>query len=400
MSACSPAPAAGGLGTLRFHQLLVRYGPAYLERFGQAMPARQREVLQTILDCRTPALGGSLFACPDCHTHHYSYHSCNNRHCPQCGQTDTEAWLAHQSQLLLPVPYFLVTFTVPDPLRRWIRSHPQLGYSLLFSTSAQALQHLARNRKRFGASLGLLGLLHTWTRTLLYHPHIHYLVPGGGLSPDQRSWIAARHQFLLPKRPLAQHFRSLFSKALQKQDPAAWKTLPAKIWKQRWVVDLQPVGSGENALRYLSRYVFQTATANRSLHLLPNGRIRWPYRESQTRQWRHLDLEPFELIRRFLQHILPSGFHRVRLFGWLHPAGRNNLNRVRALLNQAPLLTDAERQAWQPPTPLEPNLQTADEPDSELPHRPTCPRCHRPMEWIALWHAGDPVPDPPERAPP
>lgn len=148
-------------------------------------------------------MGGELFACPDCGAFHYVYHSCNDRHCPRCGQTDADAWLADHVALLLPTPYFLPTFTVPEALRAWLRSHPALGRDLLFATSARALQALAANPHRLGASLGMLGVLHTWSRTLIYHPHVHYLVPAGGLSPDQRQWIPSRSQFLLPAQLLA-----------------------------------------------------------------------------------------------------------------------------------------------------------------------------------------------------
>jgi len=220
--------------TIGFHELLVRHGPAYLKRFGPSMPGRQREVLQRLLRCRTPALGGQLFACQDCGARHYRYHSCNDRHCPLCGQTDADQWLAHQElRLLLPTNYFLVTFTLPEPLRAWMRSHPKIGYDLLFQTSAQALQDLAANPKHLGAALGMLGILHTWSRTLLYHPHIHYLVPGGGLSPDQRQWIPAKEKFLLPVYPLSDHFRHLFYQALQKHHSQARRSLSRKIWQQR-----------------------------------------------------------------------------------------------------------------------------------------------------------------------
>jgi hypothetical protein len=142
------------------------------------MPSRQREVLQALLTCRTPALGGALHYCPNCDHRHFNYHSCNDRHCPQCGGQDAQQWLDENAALLLPVNYFLVTFTVPEGLRRWIRSHPRLGYDLLLAASSQALQDLAQNPKRLGATLGLLGVLHTWTRTLEYHPHVHYWSPG------------------------------------------------------------------------------------------------------------------------------------------------------------------------------------------------------------------------------
>jgi hypothetical protein len=389
-----PAPQAGGSGTQRlsFHELLTRFAPQYLEQFGSAMPARQREVLERILCCRTPALGGELFGCPDCGTFHYRYHSCNDRHCPLCGGTDADQWLEEQrARLLLPVPYFLVTFTVPDPLRSWIRSHPQIGYDVLFAASAQALQDLAANPRGLGAQLGMLGLLHTWSRTLIFHPHIHYLVPGGGLSLDQRQWIASSPQFLLREKPLGLHFRTLFRQQLDKQAPEALSELPARLWKQNWVVDCEAVGSGEKALAYLARYVFKTATGNRSLQLLPSGQLVWPYRDSNTGQAQSILLWPTELIRRFLQHVLPRSFCRVRLFGWLHPAGKIRGNRVRALLHQAPVLTDRERQTWQgsekPPDGLE-----APEPGPESPvaPRPLCPGCGRAMILLGSWPPSQP----------
>ena len=372
--------------TIGFHELLVRHGPAYLTRFGPSMPGRQREVLERLLRCRTPALGGQLFACPDCGAHHYRYHSCNDRHCPLCGQTDADQWLARQeSRLLVPTNYFLVTFTLPEPLRAWMRSHPKVGYDLLFQTSAQALQDLAANPQNLGGSLGLLGILHTWSRTLIYHPHIHYLVPGGGLSLDQRQWLPTNKEFLLPDCPLRDHFRHLFYQALKKQDPQAWRCLPGKVWTQRWMVRTVAVGSGREALQYLSRYVFKTATGNRRLPILPDGRVRWPYRDSRTGQPAHQDLMPEELLRRFLQHILPSGYHRVRLFGWFHPASRRKLNRVRGLLKQGPLLTQAERDQWQPGEEVFEPVQPA---EKKTVPPPECPHCKQPMVLVGSWRAG------------
>jgi hypothetical protein len=378
-----PADQAGGSGNhqLTVHELLTQFGPQYIEQFGSAMPARQREVLERILRCRTPALGGELFGCPDCGRFHYRYHSCNDRHCPLCGATDADHWLEQQRQrLLLPVPYFLVTFTLPDPLRSWIRAHPQIGYEILFDTSAQALQDLAGNPRRLGAQLGMLGILHTWSRTLIFHPHVHYLVPGGGLSPDQRQWIASSPKYLFHEKSLALHFRTLFGQELRKRVPEALDQLPAKIWKQNWGVDCAAAGSGENALAYLARYIFKTATGNRPLQMLPSGQVLWPYRDSKTGQYKTIALEPTEFIRRFLQHVLPKGFCRVRLFGWLHPAGKIRGNRVRALLQQAPILTAQEHQTWQQISEAPIDFEAPQHsPEAALDGQPICPCCGRPM---------------------
>ena len=378
---------------LRVHEVLERWGPGYLERFGASMPSRQREVLAAILRCRTPALGGSLHVCPDCGQQHFSYHSCNDRHCPRCGTQDADEWLEQNRRLLLPVPYFLVTFTVPEELRPWLRSNPKIGYDLLFEASSRAMQDLAGNPRLLGASLGMLGVLHTWGRTLVHHPHVHYLVPGGGLSPDGRQWIRGRTDFLLPVRPLSDRFRNLFRSQLERTQPELLDGIPWQVWKPRWVVHSTQAGSGENALRYLSRYIFKTATGDRTLTLLPDGRLRWPYRDSDSGLWRTMDLEPFEFIRRFLQHVLPSGFHRVRRFGWLHPGGRRNLKRVRALLGQTPLLSEAEREAWQPgpeilPAPAPPT--NADEPSKGSVW--WCPRCRVPMKCLGSWRPGGRLP--------
>ena len=373
--------------SLSVHQLLSRLAPDYRSRFGWAMPQRHREVLKKILSCRTPALGGQLFACPDCRAFHYRYHSCNDRHCPQCGQTDADAWLAgQQARLLLPAPYFLVTFTVPEALRLFIRSHQKIALDLLFACSAQALQDLARNPRRLGADLGFLGVLHTWSRTLIFHPHIHYLIPGGGLGPDGRQWIAARPRFLLPVKPLGTHVCTLFKTRLRREHPDLFAQVPAKVWKRHWNVDSQPAGSGQNALRYLSRYVFKTATSNRTVQLTAQGKLRWSYRESNTGRQSSIQLEPLEFMRRFLQHVLPRSFARVRTFGWLHPAAKVRGNRVRALLGQPPLLTPAEEQTWNPPP--DPDLDPPASPRPVPCSAPRCPRCQQVMRLVGGWRAG------------
>jgi len=369
-------------------------------RFGSAMPRRQREVLHRILRCRTPELGGQLFVCPDCQRGCFRYHSCNDRHCPLCGQTDAqEWWQRQQKRLLLPVPYFLVTFTLPEPLRLWVRAHPKLGYDLLFAASAQALQDLASNPKYLGAQLALLGVLHTWSRTLIFHPHIHYLIPGGGLSADGRTWSHTGPDFFVHFAPLKRRFRTVFAQLLRQQAPELCPQIPSSVWKQDWNINLQAVGSGEKALAYLARYIFKTATANRRLQLLPEGQVRWPYRHSQTGQWMHQDLEPDELMRRFLQHVLPPSYCRVRSFGWYHPAAKVRANRVRALLHQAPVLSEAEQRTWKMP-----QAQSGVEPAAPLQPPPTpaplCPCCRIPMVLRATWRAGQrplllPQPRPP-----
>jgi len=404
-------PTTGDGGESRtVHQWLGQLAPEYLARFGAAMPVRHRQVLRKILSCRTPAMGGQLWACPQgcALTHgasreapgvqappafHYRYHSCNDRHCPQCGQTDADAWLQHQrDRLLLPVPYFLVTFTVPQELRLFLRTHQQIGLDLLFAASAQALQDLAANPRRLGAQLGMLGVLHTWSRTLIYHPHIHYLIPGGGLSFDGRRWVPTRNHYFLNHGALGDHGRTIFKERLLKNHPELFAQVPATVWKRHWNVGCQAAGSGENALRYLSRYVFKTATSNRKVPLQPDGRVRWNYRESKTGRDTSITLEPLEWMSRFLQHILPPHFARVRTFGWLHPAAKVRGNRVRALLRTQPVLSAAEQKAWQQGGALTPDAARDQAPPtrSAVGAGPACPVCQRAMVLVGSWHAGQP----------
>lgn len=387
-------PEGRGLDNLLFHEALLRWGPAYIEKFGDSMPSRQREALERMLLCRTPELGGRLYQCPDCQEIHYACHSCNDRHCPRCGGDDASQWLERaKERLLLPTPYFLVTFTVPEALRAWIRSHPREGYDLLFSASSKALQDLAGNPKRLNGSMGMLSVLHTWSRKLIYHPHIHCLVPGGALSHDLRQWNGTSDKFLLPVTVLGKRFRNLFADELRSKWPELSKQIPAKVWKQSWVVHSQAAGSGEHALRYLSRYMFKTALGDREIIQRADGKLVLPYKESETGQWKSIAMEPEELIRRFLQHVLPKRFKRVRCYGWFHPAARKRLNRVRALLQLTPVFSQEELQTWME---IEEVIQS---PELPTPTPMRCRSCEVELKFKAYWRPGRRAPgfgrDPP-----
>ena len=207
----------------------------------------------------TAGAGGCRRACGCCPTQR-SLHSGGNRACLHCGQAGAAGWTDKQKAQLRPVPYFLVTFTVPEQLRRIIRDHPEVLLARLFQESAGTLQDIARHRKHLGAQLGLLGVLHTWTRQLEYHPHIHYLIPGGGLRPDGLRWCqVADPQFFLPERLLAARWRSRLRQALREDHPALYRQIPGEAWTRGWVVDVLPVGGGQNALQYLSAYIYKAA---------------------------------------------------------------------------------------------------------------------------------------------
>jgi hypothetical protein len=316
-------------------EFIARRGPEFLAREGPRLPADQRRALTSILRCRTPALGGHRCACTKCGGEHFRYHSCNHRLCPTCGGRDTTEWLERQVNRLLPVPYFLVTFTVPEQLRDLARRRPGWFYTAHFEESARTLQEIAASPEHLGAELGFVGVLHTWSRQLLLHPHVHYIVAGGGLSLDREKWGALpRPDFLLPQRVLAARFRTRLRGRLQADEPALHAEVPESVWRADWVVDCEPVGSGENALKYLARYVFRTAmSGQRELTEHADGRVSFDYIESKTGQQKVCTVDSDGFLRRFLQHVLPAGTHRVRYFGWLHPSAKRRRLLVETLLH-------------------------------------------------------------------
>ncbi len=310
-----------------------RYGPAYREKFDARMPANHRAAMAAIEQCRTAALGGQVYTCPTCATTRYSYHSCRNRHCPSCQQDHAQTWLAQQQDLLLPVPYFLVTFTVPAHLRMVARQNQRRIYSLLFRSSARALQQLAADPRFLGGEIGMVGVLQTWTRDLRYHPHIHYLVPAGALGPDGASWRVAQGRVLVHVKPLAKLFRGKLRAGLRQLGLEA--AVPRATWRTPWVVDCRPVGSGEAALKYLAPYIFRVGLSNNRIVGVADDQVTFRYRVGDTKQTKTCTLPAEALIHRFLQHVLPKGFVKVRYFGLFSPGKRRLLARVRQQLAAA-----------------------------------------------------------------
>jgi hypothetical protein len=337
-------------------QVLRRHWPQYEGQFGAQILPSHRQAVQCILNCRTAVLGGEVYRCADCRHYHFAYHSCNHRACPQCGHADATEWIQKQKLKLLPTPYYLITFTVPEGLRRWLRSHQKLGYSLLLKESAATLQDVARRDKYLGAELGFLSVLHTSGRQLQFHPHVHCVVPAGGLRPDGLRWCRPKSaDFFLPQNVLAARWRNRLKAALQGQPETT--QIPPIVWRQDWVVDVQPAGNGESALKYLSAYVYRTALGSQRILQDEAGQITFKYQDSQQGHWHILALSAMEFIRRFLQHVLPRGFQRVRYYGWLSAAATTRWERILALLD------------WKPPQPAPPVPQSA----------PLCPNCQQPM---------------------
>jgi len=311
------------------------HGPAYREAHGHAMSAAQRRVMRAIEICRTAILGGHVDKCDRCGHQRISYNSCANRHCNKCQSLARAKWLAKHSAQLLPVPYFHVVFTVPDQIAAIALQNKEVVYSILLRAAAATLRRIAADSKHLGANIGFLAVLHTWGQNLLHHPHVHCVVPGGGLSPDGRRWVACRNGFFLPVRVLSRLFRGLFLRGLNEAyaagklrfhgsvqplvDPENFQTVLQGCRKAEWVVySKPPFGGPQQVLDYLGRYTHRVAISNDRLVRLQDGEVtfRWKdYRQGNKQKLMTLKAEEF--IRRFLLHVLPSGFVRIRHFGFL-----------------------------------------------------------------------------------
>lgn len=343
------------------------YGAEYRAKYGPSMPASHLKAMSDIECCRTEVLGGHVYVCEQCQERVYSYHSCQNRHCPKCQQQAGQQWLERQQGLLLPVPYFMVTFTLPEPLRAIARSHQKLLYPLLFQTAAAALQELAQDKRFVGGQIGLVGVLQTWSRDLSYHPHVHFLVPGGGLSADGLKWLASRPTFLVHVRPLAKSFRAKFRAAWQKTE---WfQQVPLQVWTEAWVVHSQAVGDGQAALKYLAPYLFRVALSNNRLVKVAEGKVTFRYTPSGRKKSQGCTLLAEEFIRRFLQHVLPKGLVKVRYYGLFSPGQRHRLKQARVLLEV------------QPPAQPQPDLEPVWTLPVDSPPTLVCPKCGQPLQW-------------------
>ena len=331
------------------------HGPEYVEAFGPAMLPSHRRAVGDIIDCRTAAFGGEIYRCTDCGAEHYVYHSCRNRSCPTCGGDASEAWLNARRGEMLAVEYFHVVFTLPAQLRRLVRANQKPLYGVLMTAAAKALTTLAANDKTLGGQLGVMAVLHTWSRTLDYPPHVHCLVPGGALAGDQ--WRPARKGFLLPVRPLSRVFRGIFMQAATKALPHG--AIPKTVWDADWVVYCKPVVQGpEKVLRYLGRYVHRGAIANSRIVALADAKVTFRYQKSGSRRWRTMTIAAGEFIRRYLQHVLPKGFHKVRYYGLWAPANRKRLADLQRTLAD-PHLDHGDDLADKPPAPEGPTVNPA-----------------------------------------
>ena len=347
---------------------LRQHGDDYLRQFGNRMPLQHKRVLSLIRRCRTGELGHLRFDCDTCRRTHWVGRSCNNRHCPNCQSDKIQIWLNKRLHELLPVPYFMVTFTLPAALHDVARQHQQVIYNILFRTSAEALQQLAGDPRYVGGQIGMVGVLHTWGRNLSYHPHVHYVVPAGGWSAAESQWLAARHNFLVPVKALSLLFRAKFRDALKQA--GLFDQVPATVWQSDWVVHCKPVGKGQGALKYLAPYIFRIAISNRRILKVAHDKVTFRYRASDTGRWRTCTLSAEEFLRRFLQHVLPKGFVKVRYYGLFSPSRRYQLPLIQSALTGTEDEIEAEHEAQARPDTADPVTNVS------------CPHCGQPMRWV------------------
>jgi predicted RNA-binding Zn-ribbon protein involved in translation (DUF1610 family) len=325
----------------------------FLQRWGHTLSDRQLQTLRDLGACRTAALGAHLHQCTDCQREVIVYNSCLNRHCPQCGSRARDRWLAARSEELLPVPYSHAVFTLPHELIPLTRQNPRVVYNLLFRAASQTLLTIAADPKRLGARLGFLAVLHTWDQKLLAHPHLHCLVPAGGLAFDQSRWIPLRHpRFFLPVKVLAAKFRGQFLALLRRahrrgqlqlsgpllplQERKAFARFAWNLKKKDWVVYAKkPLAGPQHVIRYLAHYTHRVAISNGRLLRFENGQVTFRWRDSaHGNKQKVMTLPALEFMRRFLLHVLPRGFVKIRHFGYLANRERKSALRLCSTLLQ------------------------------------------------------------------
>jgi hypothetical protein len=345
------------------------------------------KVLTAIERCRTAALGGHLDECAACGHQAISYNSCRNRHCPRCQANARDRWIEARSRDLLPVPYAHVVFTLPHQLAPLALQNKRVVYDLLFRTSAATLIEMAQNPEHLGADIGFFSVLHSWTQKLVHHPHVHCVVPAGGLAPDRSRWLASPPKFLLPQAALQEVFRGKFTEALKDSfqsgklsfhgslkplgRPKVFGELVRQTYRKKWVVYCKrPFGGAEHALRYLGCYTHRVAISNHRLISLVDGKVTFRWRDSaQKNKKRRMSLPLEEFLRRFLLHVLPGGFVRIRHFGILSTRHRSSL---------LPLCRQLI--AADPPPQGRPNARC--QPASRREGLWQCSICHGPMQLL------------------
>jgi len=340
---------------LEVADIFCRYGETYRQQHEGSLSTAQRRVMTAIEVCRTAALGGHLERCDSCGYERPSYDSCRDRHCPKCQSLARAKWVERRTAEVLPTHYFHVVFSVPEQIASIAYQNKDLVYGILFRATAETLSTIAADPKHLGAEIGFFAVLHSWGQNLLFHPHLHCVVPGGGISPDDTRWISCRPRFFLPVRVLSRLFRRLFLTYLQEafeagklqffsslvelRVPQAFQHHLDSVRNVEWVVYAKPPFAGpQQVVDYVGRYTHRVAISNQRILDIDDGQVKFTWRDYRdNNQEKTMTLSADEFIRRFLLHVLPSGFHRIRYYGFLaNPHRKEKLEQCRQLLGMAP----------------------------------------------------------------
>jgi hypothetical protein len=388
---------------LEVADILRHHGAAWRRANAGHVSLGQLQVMSAIVSCRTAALGGHVTRCEDCAHTQIAYNSCRNRHCPKCQGAAARDWLAEREADLLPVPYFHVVFTLPAAIATIAYHNKAVIYDLLFKASSEALLTIAADPKHLGARIGVTAVLHSWGSAMTHHPHVHMIVPGGGIALDGSKWVACKPGFFLPVRVLSKLFRRLMLEKLAAahavgrltffgehaglRDPKAFAAQLAPLRKKNWFIYAKPPFAGPQAvLAYLARYTHRVAVSNRRLVALDADGVTFrykDYRRNGQERYRTMTLVPGEFIRRFLLHVLPKGFHRIRHYGLFASAARQaNIARARELLGA--------------PEPETVRAETTSAAAAPIDHCPPCPCCGGRMIIVETFERGGGPRDPPE----
>jgi hypothetical protein len=391
-----------GRAVLEVADIFRAHGPAWRQAQQGHLSLGQLKVMSAIEQCRSAALGGHVLRCDACAQVQIAYNSCRNRHCPKCQARAARRWLEARQADLLPVDYYHLVFTLPAPISAIAYYNKAVIYDLLFAVAAETLRTIAADPKHLGAQVGVTLVLHTWGSALTHHPHVHGIVPGGGLSPDGERWVACKPGFFLPVRVLSRLFRRRFVEELQQahhggrlqffgddaelSEPRAFAQWLAPLRECEWVVYAKRPFAGPAAvLAYLSRYTHRVAISNRRLLALDQRGVtfRWKdYRTTGKARYKAMTLATDEFMRRFLLHVLPSGFHRIRHYGLLANTGRRaQLAQARELLHVVPATVDPPSSAAAPVAMVPPTF--------------VCPHCGAAMSIVEIFARGQPIRAPP-----
>lgn len=326
---------------MKLADLFVRYRQDLEDKYGSRLLSEQRRAMESIIKCRTSGSATTLMVCPDCHTHYWHNHSCNNRNCPQCQHHSTETWLNRQMTKLLPVRYYLLTFTLPSQLRYPAYCHQKTCYDALFTASIETIRAVAGNTRYLGAEPGMTAVLHTHSRRLEIHPHVHIIMPGGGINRKEGLWIQGTRKYMFPKEILKELFREKYLACLRE----AGITYPYSLHKIQWVARIQAAGTGEPALKYLSKYLYRGVIQERNILSNDDGKITFEYEESNTKQRKTRTLPAVDFLFLVLKHVLPKRFRRSRDYGFLHGNAKKTLIQIQFLLHYTPPITP-EPESW------------------------------------------------------